>query len=333
MDCIHVTPTEVTIQVTDYIKHDGYTQHLLPMYRALHQIRNELSTRSLRFIFREAEPFHLVSFDNVLRHIAKTYNLSKDRIIIDTIAHTPALCTDYATVVTTPSSSLDLARQLIQVDQCHINSDARLFGAFFGRFTTHRFLMAYFLETHIPNSIVTFHPSVQWAEYEFESVKKYFVDELDWLRTRQEKNANLESGHSGAVSSFDCLPVYHEIFGLYHIEVVLETNIYECGWFTEKTAKCLAAGKPFILFGTQGQLADLRSMGFKTFSPWINESYDQEPYPEKRFDMIKDEITRLAAMHPTALQSTMTALSEIAQYNKQNYSILLDQYLNDYTTL
>lgn len=333
MDCVHVTPTEVTVQVTDYIKHDGYTQHLIPLYRALHEIRDELTTKSLRFIFREAEPFKLVSFENVVKHCAQTYNLPKDRIIIDTIAHVPALDVEDATVITTPSSSLDLARQLIKVDQCKLNDDAVLFGAFFGRFTTHRFLMAYFLETQIQNSIVVFHPNIQWAEFEFESVKKYFVNELDWLRNRKEKHANLEAGHRGTVSSFDCLPIYHETFGLYHIEIVLETNIYECGWFTEKTAKCLAAGKPFILLGTQGQLAELQRMGFKTFSPWINESYDQEPNPEKRFDMIRSEISRLSTMHPTALKSTLADIAKIAQYNKENYSTLLDRYLHDNTTL
>ena len=333
MDCVHITPTEVTIQVTDYIKHDGYTQHLIPLYRALHEIRHELSTKSLRFIFREAEPFKLVSFDNVIRHCAETYNLSKDQIIIDTIAHTPSLSTANATVVTTPSSSLDLARQLIKVSQCKLNDDAQLFGAFFGRFTTHRFLMAYFLETQIQNSIVVFHPNIQWAEFELESVKKYFSKELDWLRNREEKNADLESGPGGTVSSFDCLSAYHEIFGLYHIEVVLETNIYECGWFTEKTAKCLAAGKPFMLLGTQGQLAELHRMGFQTFSPWIDESYDCEPNPEKRFDMIIAEISRLSKMHPTALKSTLSDIVAIAQYNKENYSTLLDRYLNDNTTI
>ncbi len=333
MDCVNITPTEVKIQVTDYIKHDGYTQHLIPLYRTLHQLRHELENKSVRFIFREAEPFKLVSFDNVIRHVAETYQLSRDRIIIDTIDHTPRLTSDFATVVTTPSSSLDLARQLINVDQCRLNDDAVMFGAFFGRFTTHRFLMAHFLETQIQNSIVAFHPSVQWAEFEFESVKKYFVKELEWLTQRQEKNANLDSGHKGAVSSFDCLPAYHEIFGLYHIEVVLETNIYECGWFTEKTAKCLAAGKPFVLLGTQRQLKELQRLGFKTFAPYIDESYDNESNPELRFDMLCQEIHRLSSMHPTAQKTVLNEIKKIAEYNRNNYSKLLDQYLNDNTTL
>jgi hypothetical protein len=327
MDCVNITPTEVRIQVTDYIKHDGYTQHLIPLYRTLHQLRHELENKSVRFIFREAEPFKLVSFDNVIQHVSQTYKLSKDRIIIDTIDHIPRLSSDFATIVTTPSSSLDLARQLIKVDQCQLNNNPALFGAFFGRFTTHRFLMAYFLETQIQNSIVAFHPNVQWAEFEFESVKKYFVKELEWLKNRQEKNANLNSGHGGAVSSFDCLPVYHEIFGLYNIEVVLETNIYECGWFTEKTAKCLVAGKPFLLLGTSGQLDELRRLGFQTFSPWINESYDLESNPEKRFDMICNEIRRIAGLDEQQQQDMINEINARADYNKINYCRLIEDYV------
>jgi len=328
MDCINVTDNEVIVQVTDYIKHDGYTQHLGPLYRTLHSLRDQIKSRRIRFLFREAEPIIMVSFDNVIKNIAETYGLTKDRIILQTIDHVPLYQTDFATVEIKPSSSLDLARQLINVDLCKVNLQSPLFGAFFGRFTVHRFLMAYFLETKIKDqSVVAFHPSLEWAEYDFESVKKYYVRELEWLRNRQEVNANLESGFRGSISSFDSLPIYHELFDKYRIEVVIETNVYECGWFTEKTAKCLAAGKPFLLLGTQGQLAELHRLGFKTFDPWINENYDLESNPECRFDMIKEEIARLSALPVNELHIVLDNMDQIAEYNKKNYSLLLDRYL------
>ena len=43
-------------------------------------------------------------------------------------------------------------------------------------------------------------------------------------------------------------------------------------------------------------LAKLREIGYKTFSPWINESYDEEVDNDKRFFMILDEIKRLCSM-------------------------------------
>jgi hypothetical protein len=217
----------------------------------------------------------------------------------------------------------------VEVDQCVRDSNAKLFGGFFGRFTTHRFLMAYFLETEISqHSVVAFQPKLEWAEYEFESVKKWFVKELDWLRSRQETNATVEGGYNGRVDGFNCLPDYHNIFPLYHIEVVLETNVYECGWWTEKTAKCLVSGKPFILLGTPGQLLELRRLGFKTFDPWINESYDNEPNADKRFDMIKDEIRRIALLDNESRQKMLLEINAIADYNRANYSGLVNKYFD-----
>jgi hypothetical protein len=43
---------------------------------------------------------------------------------------------------------------------------------------------------------------------------------------------------------------------------------------TEKTGKALMSGKPFIVLGSKHFLKNLRSIGFKTFHPIIDESYD-----------------------------------------------------------
>ena len=52
---------------------------------------------------------------------------------------------------------------------------------------------------------------------------------------------------------------------------------------TEKPLKPLANCHPAILFGNYGALALLKSFGFKTFEPWIDESYDAIEEPEARF--------------------------------------------------
>jgi hypothetical protein len=269
----------------------------------------------------------MVAFDRVLEHVATTMALTKDRLILDTYDHHPLFETPWATVNTRPSTSLKAVLHDVEVGKCVRNPNARLFGGFFGRFTPHRFLMAYFLETEMSHhSVVAFQPKLEWVEYEFESVKKWFVKELDWLRSRQETNATIEGGYNGRVDGFNCLPDYHNVFPLYHIEVVLETNVYECGWWTEKTAKCLVSGKPFILLGTSGQLVELKRLGFKTFDPWINESYDSETNPEKRFDMIKDEIRRIASLSSNDKQKMLDEINAVADYNRNNYAGLIEEY-------
>jgi len=329
MDCINVTDSEVIIQLTDYIKHDGYVHHLPELYRTLHQLTDTIQLRKVRFVSHETEPFRMVAFDRVLEHVATTLSLTKDRLILDTYDHHPLFETPWATVVTRPSTSLTTVLREIDVGRCIRDSNARLFGGFFGRFTPHRFLMAYFLETELQqHSVVAFQPTLQWAEYEFESVKKWFVKELDWLRSRQETNATVEGGYNGRVDGFNCLPDYHNIFPLYHIELVIETNVYECGWWTEKTAKCLVAGKPFILLGTSGQLTELKRMGFKTFDPWIDESYDNEPNADKRFDMIKSELRRIASLSNIDQQKMLLEINTVADHNRINYKKLINEYFD-----
>jgi len=55
--------------------------------------------------------------------------------------------------------------------------------------------------------------------------------------------------------------------------IVSETSVDE-KFITEKTWKPILAKQPFIVHGYSGILADLRQLGFNTFSDWIDESYD-----------------------------------------------------------
>jgi len=52
---------------------------------------------------------------------------------------------------------------------------------------------------------------------------------------------------------------------------------------TEKPLKPMANCHPAILFANYGALTLLRSFGFKTFEPWIDEGYDRIERPEARF--------------------------------------------------
>lgn len=64
--------------------------------------------------------------------------------------------------------------------------------------------------------------------------------------------------------------------------LVAETNFENYFFFTEKTAKALYGQRPFVFFGAQGQLEDLRNLGFKTFGSIIDESYDSILDPTER---------------------------------------------------
>lgn len=55
-------------------------------------------------------------------------------------------------------------------------------------------------------------------------------------------------------------------------------------FLTEKIARSIVMGKPFIVLGDRGMLAELRALGFETFSDFWDESYDELPTIKQRID-------------------------------------------------
>jgi hypothetical protein len=88
---------------------------------------------------------------------------------------------------------------------------------------------------------------------------------------------------------------------------------------TEKVFKPIVAKRPFILVAAPGNLAYLKSYGFKTFGRWIDESYDLEPDHYIRIEKITAEIAKLCAMDRTALEQMHTEMKEILEYNFNHF--------------
>ena len=65
--------------------------------------------------------------------------------------------------------------------------------------------------------------------------------------------------------------------------------------FSEKVWKPITNFQPFILLGDRYQLKKLREWGFKTFSPFIDESYDNVLNKKERFLAIEKEINKLCS--------------------------------------
>lgn len=104
------------------------------------------------------------------------------------------------------------------------------------------------------------------------------------------------------------------------IEVVLETLFDDQRWhLTEKTLRPIACGQPFILAATPGSLEYLRSYGFKTFDPYIDETYDAIVDPLDRLQAIIAEMQRLANLSPTLQEKLFGQLKKISDFNKQRF--------------
>jgi len=95
-----------------------------------------------------------------------------------------------------------------------------------------------------------------------------------------------------------------------------------CYFFTEKTYKFIATKMPFIFAGFKNSLSILRKIGYKTFDPYINESYDSIENDEERLVAIMDEIERLCNLSDDEWIEMEKNLLPIVNHN---YKVLTKQ--------
>jgi hypothetical protein len=102
------------------------------------------------------------------------------------------------------------------------------------------------------------------------------------------------------------------------ISVVLETVFDDSKiHLTEKILRPIACGHPFVLASGPGSLEYLRSYGFKTFAPWLNEDYDTETDSVARLQKIIQSMQEFANLPPQQKIQIYQQIKKIADYNKQ----------------
>ena len=93
------------------------------------------------------------------------------------------------------------------------------------------------------------------------------------------------------------------------------------GWtlLTPKVFKAVCNMHPFIVLGQHGYLASLRHFGYKTFSPHIDESYDDIVDPVERTKAVWKEVERLTSMTLPELHAWHYSLFSILEHNWKNF--------------
>ena len=105
---------------------------------------------------------------------------------------------------------------------------------------------------------------------------------------------------------------------LWHI--VTETVYFDSKLhLTEKIFKPIVVKRPFILVAAPGNLAYLKSYGFRTFDRWIDESYDLEEDHYIRIEKITEEIAKLCATEPADLIMMYKEMQETLEYNFNHF--------------
>lgn len=103
------------------------------------------------------------------------------------------------------------------------------------------------------------------------------------------------------------------------MSIVTETYFYEDMpiFLSEKTFRPIAYKQPFILVGQAHSLAFLHELGYKTFHPYIDESYDLETNNSARMLKILYEVERICTLNQQELKDLSVQIKDICYYNQK----------------
>jgi hypothetical protein len=88
---------------------------------------------------------------------------------------------------------------------------------------------------------------------------------------------------------------------------------------TEKTFKAIALEMPFILVAPAHSLEYLRSYGFQTFAPHIDESYDLVEDPIKRIERVTAVLLEIQARSAAAKNQLWQQLLPVVEHNYRHF--------------
>lgn len=116
------------------------------------------------------------------------------------------------------------------------------------------------------------------------------------------------------------IDITSETYGM-HLRPGLTDHIF----FSEKTFKPIICLQPFIQNNLTYSLRHLKELGYKTFHPYINESYDEELDSYKRIDLVFQEIHRLSGLTEQQVQQLMVDLLPVLEHNAETYALNIEK--------
>jgi hypothetical protein len=142
-------------------------------------------------------------------------------------------------------------------------------------------------------------------------------------RNKMPLRLNITDNRSNPV---DIIPDDIKYFDDSYFSIITETFFYpdpsyivDCTFITEKTFKCLGCMHPFVMLANPYSLVELRRIGYKTFDPFIDESYDSIENNEERLMAVFKEIQRLISKSAEEWIEWQTNIKEIVEHNKHHF--------------
>lgn len=103
-----------------------------------------------------------------------------------------------------------------------------------------------------------------------------------------------------------------------YVNLVTETFFGRNVFLSEKIFKPLSNLQPFIVLGDYGTIAELKRLGFKSFEPFIDESYDLEINSKVRILKIEKEIEKLKNKSIEEIHEWYYSIKDILLHNQKH---------------
>ena len=156
------------------------------------------------------------------------------------------------------------------------------------------------------------------------------IDDWDWRdMVDEDTKISLEKKMPLCIDSDDLSKTKHS-YDRFDIKYYLDsyfqivtgnnfTNFDDQLIFSEKIWKPITNFQPFIYLDDVGALEQLREYGFKTFSPYIDESYDNIYDTDERFEAIMSEIQKLCEKSIQDIHDWYWSIQETLKHNHYHF--------------
>ncbi len=207
-----------------------------------------------------------------------------------------------------------------------IGNDRKDFLLLIRRWKLHRILLLSKLhKLGIENNLVSWDNKMSY-ELEIDEFLKYDNDpEFIKLITETSSILDVDDLHKISGMGFENKDIYLNTY----ISIVTESIFYQddvnfpAGYLSEKIWKPVGHCQPFIIVSASKSLKYMRDrFGFKTFHPYIDESYDLEEDEIKRLEMVQLEIEKFSKKSKKEKDEFLHNVKDICVYNQN----LLLQY-------
>lgn len=282
-------------------------------------------------------------FYDLLDNICGTFNIDKSRFEI----HTPNIeeFHDEYNIVIIPNVWVDLCKNT-QVTTEIKDSNLYTVGCFIGKINWARLSLLWWLDQYPDKAMISCY--YNHSDDETDVVSRSSLQLNQNMLNLPDEIESATKFLKTCPRRFDYTPVYRfdevaarvevnqavnvvlkssEPYAKIFVDLISETYFSGFTFFpTEKTFRPIQQLTPFIVHGPRGFLTNLHRCGFKTFSKYWDEGYD-ECVGVERILKIREILTQLFKLDQKALHEMYTDMLPILNHNKHRLTSLVAEDL------